>query len=325
MPEQIIIKSESSKRDLYPEIEPFKKNIINTGDGHQIYFDECGNPRGIPVLVVHGGPGGGCSRNMRRYFDPDAYYIVLFDQRGCGKARPYASIENNTTWHLLSDMEMIRKKLNIEKFVLFGGSWGAALSLIYAQKYPEMVSKIILRGVFTMTREELNWFYQEGGASKFWPEAWRSFRDMLPPNERKNLIEGYHIRLFGSSPTEQGRYARAWTAWENALANLDSPGFGSSPSTDYARAFARIENHYFKNLGFLGKQNQIKDNMHKISDIPSIIVQGRYDMICPPNIAENIHRLWPNSKLFMVSKAGHAMSEPGITEALINATEVFKN
>ena len=325
MPEQIIPKSESSKRDLYPEIEPFKKNIVNTEDGHQIYFEECGNPRGIPVLVVHGGPGGGCSPSMRRYFDPDAYYIVLFDQRGCGKSRPYASIENNTTWHLLSDMEMIRKKLNIEKFVLFGGSWGAALSLIYAQKYPEMVSKIILRGVFTMTREELNWFYHEGGASKFWPEAWRSFRDMLPPDERKNLIEGYHLRLFGSSPTEQGRYARAWTAWENALANLDSPGFGSSPSTDYARAFARIENHYFKNLGFLGKENQIKDNMHKISDIPSIIVQGRYDMICPPNIAENIHRLWPNSKLVMVSKAGHAMSEPGITEALINATEVFKN
>ena len=325
MPEQSIYKSDRSKKGLFPEIEPFKKNIINTGDGHQIYYEECGNPKGVPVIVLHGGPGGGCSPSMRRYFDPDAYYIVLFDQRGCGRSRPFASVENNTTWHLISDIELIRKKLNVEKFILFGGSWGAALSLIYAQKYPEMVSKMILRGVFTMTNQELDWFYKEGGVSKFWPEAWRSFRDMLPINERKNLIEGYHTRLFGSSPTEQGRYARAWTAWENALANLESPGFGSSPSTDYARAFARIESHYFKNIGFLEKSNQIKNNMHKIADIPSIIVQGRYDMICPPAIAAEIHRLWPNSKLVMVSKAGHAMSEPGITEALINATEIFKN
>ena len=176
-----------------------------------------------------------------------------------------------------------------------------------------------------MTVSELDWFYKEGGASMFWPEAWRAFRDMLPPKEQKNIIKGYHSRLFGSSPTEQGRFARAWTAWENALANLESPGFGSSPSTDYARAFARIENHYFKNLGFLGKSQQIRDNMHKILDIPSIIVQGRYDMICPPRTAELIHRLWPNSNLVMVSKAGHAMSEPAITAALVKATEQFKN
>jgi proline iminopeptidase len=262
---------------------------------------------------------------MRRFFDPDAYYIVLFDQRGCGRSKPYASVENNTTWHLVSDMEAIRKKLGISKLVLFGGSWGAALSLIYAQTHPEMVSKIILRGVFTMTESELDWFYKEGGASMFWPEAWRAFRDMLPLKEQKNIIKGYHSRLFGSSPTEQGRFARAWTAWENALANLESPGFGSSPSTDYARAFARIENHYFKNLGFLSKSQQIRDNMHKILDIPSIIVQGRYDMICPPGTAELIHRLWPNSNLVMVSKAGHAMSEPAITAALVKATEQFKN
>ena len=325
MPEQNISRPNKQRAHLFPEIEPFRKGFLDSGDGHKVYYEECGNPNGIPVLVVHGGPGGGCSPTMRRFFDPDAYYIVLFDQRGCGRSKPYASVENNTTWHLVSDMEAIRKKLGISKLVLSGGSWGAALSLVYAQTHPEMVSKIILRGVFTMTESELNWFYNEGGASMFWPEAWRAFRDMLPPKEHKNIIKGYHSRLFGSSPTEQGRFARAWTAWENALANLESPGFGSSPSTDYARAFARIENHYFKNLGFLNKSQQIRDNMHKILDIPSIIVQGRYDMICPPGTAELIHRLWPNSNLVMVSKAGHAMSEPAITAALVKATEQFKN
>ena len=292
---------------------------------NKIYFEVSGKKDGIPVFFVHGGPGGHCRSEHHSLFNPEFFKSVIFDQRGCGRSKPYASVENNTTWHLVSDMEAIRKKLSISKLVLFGGSWGAALSLIYAQTYPKMVSKIILRGVFTMTESELDWFYKEGGASMFWPEAWRAFRDMLPPKEQKNIIKGYHSRLFGSSPTEQGRFARAWTAWENALANLESPGFGSSPSTDYARAFARIENHYFKNLGFLSKSQQIKDNMHKILDIPSIIVQGRYDMICPPGTAELIHRLWPNSNLVMVSKAGHAMSEPGITAALVKATEQFKN
>ena len=220
MPEQNITQFNKQRTNLFPEIQPFRKSFIDTGDGHKIYYEECGNPNGIPVLVVHGGPGGGCSPTMRRFFDPDAYYIVLFDQRGCGRSKPYASVENNTTWHLVSDMEAIRKKLNINKLILFGGSWGAALSLIYAQTYPEMVSKIILRGVFTMTQSELDWFYKEGGASMFWPEAWRAFKDMLPQKEQHNVIEGYHSRLFGSSPTEQGRFARAWTAWELSLIHI---------------------------------------------------------------------------------------------------------
>ena len=188
MPEQNISQSNKPRTHLFPEIEPFRKSFLDRGDGHKIYYEECGNSSGIPVVVVHGGPGGGCSPTMRRFFDPDAYYIILFDQRGCGRSKPYASVENNTTWHLVSDIEAIRKKLGISEVVLFGGSWGAALSLIYAQTYPEMVSKIILRGVFTMTQSELDWFYKEGGASMFWPEAWRAFRDMLPPKEQKDII-----------------------------------------------------------------------------------------------------------------------------------------
>ena len=190
MPEQNISQPNKQRTHLFPETEPFRKGFLDSGDGHKVYYEECGNPNGIPVLVVHGGPGGGCSPTMRRFFDPDAYYIILFDQRGCGRSKPYASVENNTTWHLVSDMEAIRKKLSISKLILFGGSWGAALSLIYAQTYPEMVSKIILRGVFTMTQSELDWFYKEGGASMFWPEAWRAFRDMLSPKEQKNIIKG---------------------------------------------------------------------------------------------------------------------------------------
>ena len=311
-------------KTLYPDISPFNSDFLVQGS-HKIYFEESGNPDGKPVVFLHGGPGGGGDKNVRRFFNPELYRIVNFDQRGCGRSKPHGLLEENTTWHLVEDIEIIREKLNIDSWMVFGGSWGSTLAMTYAQTHPEMVSKIILRGVFTMTEPELDWFYKEGGASMFWPEAWRAFRDMLPPKEQKNIIEGYHSRLFGSSPTEQGRFARAWTAWENALANLESPGFGSSPSTDYARAFARIENHYFKNLGFLNKSQQIRDNMHKILDIPSIIVQGRYDMICPPGTAELIHRLWPNSNLVMVSKAGHAMSEPGITAALVKATEQFKN
>ncbi len=310
---------------LFAPLEPYRQNILDVGDGHKIYIEECGNPDGIPIIVLHGGPGGGCNSNMRRYFDPSTYRIILFDQRGCGKSRPHASVEKNTTWDLISDIETIRITLGIEKFILFGGSWGAALSLIYAEQFPNNVRGLILRGVFAMTKDELDWVYTRNGAAKFLPEAWRNFESIIPVSERSDLLSAYHKRLFGSSPSEQAKYARAWTVWENSLASFRSFGNSYTPSIEYAKAFARIENHYFINGGFLTQSNQIIDNLNKIKDIPTIIVQGRFDMICPPKIAEKVYRSLPNSKLTIVADAGHAMSEPGISIELINATNMFKN
>ena len=251
MPEQISTIFDKKKKALYPPIEPFRQRIIDTDDGHKIYVEQCGNPDGIPVIVLHGGPGGVCSPTMRRYFDPDAYHVVLFDQRGCGRSRPYASVENNTTWHLVSDIEKIRKLLFIDSWFVFGGSWGATLALLYAQSNPNSVTHLILRGIFTCTKSELDWFYKDGGAERFRPEAWKSFKGMVPTSEQSDLIKAYKKRLFGANPAEQAKFARAQIALENALASLESPYFGSSPSTDYAKAFARLENHYFSNKGFL--------------------------------------------------------------------------
>ena len=309
---------------LYPPIEPYKQNIMDVGDRHKLYIEECGNPIGQPVLVIHGGPGGGCSPNMRRYFNPTVYRIILFDQRGCGRSRPHVCIEKNTTWDLVADIEMIRNKLGINKFILFGGSWGAALSLIYAEKFPEHVAGMILRGVFTMTKPELNWVYTNQGAAKFLPEAWRCFEEIIPVSERSDLILAYHKRLFGSSPAEQAKYSRAWTIWENALSSFASFGTSYNPSIEYAKAFARIENHYFIKNGFLTRETQIIQNLYLIEEIPTIIVQGRFDMICPPETAEAVHRALPNSKLVIVKNAGHAMSEPGISEELVRATNEIK-
>ena len=310
---------------LYAPIEPYKQNIIDVGDGHKLYIEECGNPSGKPVLVLHGGPGGGCNPNMRRYFSPNSYRIILFDQRGCGKSRPHASVEKNTTWDLILDIETIRKSLGINSLILFGGSWGAALSLIYAEQFPTNVEGIILRGVFTMTKAELDWVYTKFGAAKFLPEAWRLFESIIPTSERSDLIAAYHRRLFGSSPSEQAKYARAWTVWENSLASFNSFGTSYTPSIEYAKAFARIENHYFINDCFLENDTQIFRDLHSIKNIPIIIVQGRFDMICPPETAEKLHRLLPKSKLIMVKDAGHAMSEPNISLELIQATNEFKN
>ena len=310
---------------LYAPIEPYKQNIVDVGDGHKIYIEECGNPNGKPILILHGGPGGGCNPNMRRYFDPQFYRIILFDQRGCGKSKPHASVEANTTWNLISDIETIRINLGISKLFLFGGSWGAALSLLYAEQFPSQVAGIILRGVFTMTKSELDWVYTKDGAAKFLPEAWRNFENIIPISERHNLISAYHKRLFGSSPSEQAQFARAWTVWENSLASFKSFGTSYSPQVEYAKAFARIENHYFINGGFLEHDGQIVSNLHLIRKIPVIIVQGRFDMICPPKTAETVHRALTNSKLIIVKDAGHAMSEPEISSQLINASNEFKN
>lgn len=305
---------------LYPPIEPFAQQMLDVGQGHRVYVEQSGNPQGVPVVVCHGGPGGGCSPAMRRYFDPNVYRVVLFDQRGCGRSVPHASCEDNTTQHLIADMEAIRRLFEIEQWMVFGGSWGATLALLYAQAHPDRVRHLILRGVFLMTQSELDWFYG-GGAGKFWPETWARFVSLIPENERDNLIAAYHKRLFSGDLGEETRHGRAWSAWENTLASVHSNGTTGDSPGHYARAFARLENHYFINAGFLEFDGQILANMARISHIPGIIVQGRYDMICPPTSAWKLNELWPAAELKMVRNAGHAMSEPGISAALVHAMD----
>jgi proline iminopeptidase len=307
---------------LYPGIDPFDQRMLDVGDGHRLYVEQSGNPEGIPVVVLHGGPGGGCSPAMRRYFDPEIYRAILFDQRGCGRSRPHASVTANTTWHLVADIEMIRETLGIDSWIVFGGSWGATLSLIYAQEHPDRVRALALRGVFLMTRPELDWFYG-GGAAQFWPDLWARFAGIIPEDERDDLIAAYNRRLFSGDMMLETRFARAWAAWENALASIENDGIVGESPADYARAFARLENHYFINRGFLSEDQQILNRMDRILDIPGIIVQGRYDMICPPASAYALSEAWPKVRLQMVSKAGHALSEPGISAELVQAMDRF--
>ncbi|AAV93397.1 proline iminopeptidase [Ruegeria pomeroyi DSS-3] len=307
---------------LHPPIEPFDQRMLDVGQGHRIYVEQSGNPNGIPVVVLHGGPGGGCSPAMRRYFDPSVYRVILFDQRGCGRSRPHASVTDNTTWHLVADIERIRKTLEIDSWIAFGGSWGATLALIYAQTHPDRVTHLVLRGVFLMTQAELDWFYG-GGAGRFWPEPWSRFAALIPENERGDMIAAYHKRLFSGDMAQEIRYARAWSAWENALASIQSNGTTGESPGDYARAFARLENHYFINDGFLEFDGQILANMGRISHIPGHIVQGRYDMICPPNSAWKLSELWPNADLRMIRNAGHALSEPGISAELVRIMDAI--
>lgn len=305
-----------ASRHLYPPIEPFDQRMLAVGDGHEIYVEQCGNPDGAPVVVLHGGPGGGCSPAMRRYFDPAHYRIILFDQRGCGRSRPHASVEDNTTWHLVADIERIRKALNIARWAVFGGSWGATLALVYAQTHPERATHLVLRGVFLMTRAELDWFYG-GGAGKFWPEPWAKFAGMIPQDERDDLIGAYHKRLFSGERKREVKYAKAWAAWENALASVASNGYGGDSPPDYALAFSRLENHYFRHAGFLEFDGQILAQADRLNGISGFIVQGRYDMICPPYSAWNLAEAWPGCDLRMIRNAGHALSEPGITAELV--------
>lgn len=308
---------------LYPPINPFDQQMLDVGDGHSMYFEQCGNPEGSPVVVLHGGPGGGCSPMMRRYFDPDVYRVILFDQRGCGRSRPHASVEDNTTWHLVADIELLRATLGIDNWIVFGGSWGATLALIYAQAHPARVAHLVLRGIFLSTQRELDWFYG-GGAGAFWPDLWEQFASLIPEDEHGDMIAAYHQRLFSGDNMMEVRYGRAWAAWENALASIDSDGASGSGPAEYARAFARLENHYFTHGCFLGDDHQILDNMGRIADIPAVIVQGRFDMICPPASAYALSKKWPGSQLVMVGKAGHALSEPGISAELVRTMDSLK-
>lgn len=301
---------------LFPPIDPFDQRILEVGDGHHIYVEQCGNPRGASVVVLHGGPGGGCSPAMRRYFDPAVWRIILFDQRGCGRSRPHASTNANTTWHLVSDIERIRNTLGIERWAVFGGSWGATLGLVYAETHPGSVAFLALRGVFLAMQRELDWFYG-GGAGQFWPDQWLRFVNLVPEEERGDLIAAYNRRLFSGDLMVETRFARAWASWENSLASMDSDGHGGESPADYARAFARLENHYFVNKGFLEEDGQILRDVHRIAHIPGMIVQGRYDMICPPISAHTLASKWPGGRLHMVRGAGHALSEVGISQELV--------
>lgn len=305
---------------LYPPIDPFDQRVLEVGDGHRVYVEQCGRPDGVPVIVVHGGPGGGCSPSMRRYFDPAIYRIILFDQRGCGRSRPHASVEANTTWHLVADMEAIRSTLGIDRMILFGGSWGATLALIYAITHPARVRHLVLRGVFLMTESELDWFYG-GGAGRFYPDLWQKFLEPVPAEERGDLITAYHKRLFSGQMAEEMRLARVWTTWENALATMQYDGPGGEGPSDYARAFARLENHYFANRGFLEHDGWILANRHRIEQIGADIVQGRYDMVCPPVSAYALAQGWQAARLRLVGMAGHALSEPGISAELVSVMD----
>ncbi len=312
-------------RALFPPIEPYERTHIDVGDGHTVYVEQSGKRNGMPVLFVHGGPGGGTGPVQRRFFDPAKYRIILFDQRGCGRSRPHASLDHNTTHHLIADMEVIRRAFGIDRWMLFGGSWGSTLALLYAQAYPERVTHLVLRGIFLMMERELKWFY-ERGTSAIFPEAWDQFIAPIPEGERGDIIKAYYQRLTSDLPrSEVLTFARAWSLWEGSTVTLVPDDTQQIHALDpsFALAFARIEAHYFFHRGFLKYDDQILKETHKIAHIPTHIVQGRYDAICPPQSAFELHRHLPNSTLDMIPVAGHSAFESGIQHSLINATDAF--
>ncbi len=310
-------------RTYYPPIEPFKTGVLDTGEGHQIYWELCGNPQGQPAVFLHGGPGSGCSPDHRRLFDPQRYCVLLFDQRGCGRSTPHASLENNTTWHLVADIERLRTLLGVDRWLVFGGSWGSTLALAYAQTHTERVSALILRGIFTLRREELLWFYQEG-ASWLFPDLWEGFLAPIPEAERSDLIGAYRKRLTGADPAAQLACARAWSVWEGQTIRLlpDAVNAAHHAQDAFSLAFARIENHYFVHEGWM-EQGQLLRDAGKLAEVPGVIVQGRYDVCTPVRSAWDLHRAWPQADFQLVPDAGHAYNEPGILSRLIEATDRF--
>jgi proline iminopeptidase len=310
-------------RTYYPPIEPFKTGVLDTGEGHQIYWELCGNPQGQPAVFLHGGPGSGCSPDHRRLFDPQRYCMLLFDQRGCGRSTPHASLENNTTWHLVADIERLRTLLGVDRWLVFGGSWGSTLALAYAQTHTERVSALILRGIFTLRREELLWFYQEG-ASWLFPDLWEGFLAPIPEAERSDLIGAYRKRLTGADPEAQLACARAWSVWEGQTIRLlpDAVNAAHHAQDAFSLAFARIENHYFVHEGWM-EQGQLLRDAGKLAEVPGVIVQGRYDVCTPVRSAWDLHRAWPQADFQLVPDAGHAYNEPGILSRLIEATDRF--
>jgi proline iminopeptidase len=308
---------------FYPPIEPFKSGVLDVGDGHQVYWELCGNPEGKPAVFLHGGPGSGCSPDHRRLFNPSQYCVLLFDQRGCGRSTPHASIEANTTWHLVSDIEKLRVLTGAARWLVFGGSWGSTLALAYAQTHPEHVTELVLRGIFTVRQKELHWYYQEG-ACWLYPDEWERFVAPIPPEERHDLMSAFHRRLTGADENARMQAAIAWSRWEGrTITLLPDPDVDRVHSDGhFALACARIENHYFVNRGFLEEGQLIRDAC-KLRGIPGAIVQGRYDVCTPAGTAWDLHKAWPQAEFHLVADAGHAYKEPGILDRLVRTTDKF--
>ncbi len=310
-------------RTLYPEIEPFDSGMLDVGDGHFVYWERCGTKGAKPAVFLHGGPGGTISPRHRRLFDPKLYDVTLFDQRGCGKSTPNASLEANTTWHLVADIERLRQMAGIDKWLVFGGSWGSTLALAYAEKHPQRVSELVVRGIYTLTRAELEWYYQFG-VSEMFPDKWERFLAPIPEAERADMMAAYRRRLVGPDRRAQLEAAKAWSIWEGETITLLPEPATSDPfaDDDYAVAFARIENHYFVHAGWL-EEGQLLRDAHRLEGIPGVIVHGRYDMPCPATYAWRLHKAWPDADFHLIEGAGHAYSEPGILDRLIRSTDKF--
>ncbi len=308
---------------LYAPIEPYRHKHLPVSDLHTIHYEECGSPEGLPALFVHGGPGGGIETIYRQYFDPVRYRVILVDQRGSGQSTPHAELRENTTQHLIADMERVREDAGVERWLVFGGSWGSTLGLAYAEAHPERVAGLILRGIFLCRDAEIRWFYQEG-ANRVFPDHWEQFLAPIPPEERGDLLQAYHRRLTGDDRAMQLEAARAWSIWEGATSKLyfDEGSVAKFGEEQFSLAFARIENHYFVNRAFL-EEDQLLRDVDKLRPIPGVIVQGRYDMVCPLTSAWDLHRAWPEAQLEIVPDAGHSITEPGIVDRLIAATDAF--
>jgi proline iminopeptidase len=312
-------------RTLYPPVEPYDTGTLRVSPVHNIYYEQCGNPEGQPVVFLHGGPGGGIVPEYRRYFDPAAYRVVLFDQRGSGNSTPHASLEENTTWKLVEDIESLRARLGVETWHVFGGSWGSTLGLAYAETHPARVRSLTLRGIFLCRPQEIRWFYQEG-ASWIFPDVWEQYERVIPAEERGDFVSAYHRRLTSEDEAVRLEAARAWSVWEGSTSKLffDPASVEKFEDPDFALAFARIECHYFMNNAFFPTDNYLIENVGKIRHIPAVIVQGRYDVVCPIRSAWDLHRAWPEADLRVVPDAGHSVTEPGIIHELVSATDRFK-
>jgi len=314
-------------KTLYPPIEPFDSGRLRVSPLHELYYEQCGNPSGQPAIFLHGGPGAGLIPEYRQFFDPSVYRVVLFDQRGAGRSTPHASLEENTTWALVADIEGLRQHLGIERWLVFGGSWGSTLSLAYAETHPERTSALILRGIFLCRPKEIRWFYQEGeGASAIFPEAWEQYVQLIPSSERQDLLRAYHRRLMSDDEQLQLRAAAAWSTWEASALKLipDQALIDHFAEPHNALALARIECHYFVNNAFFETDNYLIERVENIRHIPAVIVQGRYDIVCPTMSAWDLHRAWPEAELRIIPDAGHSVTEPGITDALVRATDGFR-
>ena len=311
-------------KTLYPEIEPFDTGRLKVSPIHELYYEQVGNPRGKPVVFLHGGPGGGLVTDYRRYFNPELYRVVLFDQRGSGKSTPHASLEENTTWHLVSDIEQLREHLGIDMWQVFGGSWGSTLALAYAETHPDRVRELVLRGIFLCRPKEIQWFYQDGTSAIF-PDVWEEYLKVIPEKERADMVSAYYRRLTSEDYAVRLAAARAWSIWEGSTSKLffDPSMIEKFADPDFALAFARIECHYFMNNAFFESDNYLIENVGRIRPIPSVIVQGRYDVVCPMMSAWDLHRAWPEAQLRIIPDAGHSISEPGIIDALVEATDNF--